>query len=193
MESKSSAADQSVSNLPVGNSLFAKSNHATLEALLKSQPLRTCVPPAPDLHSDVNMGTKPGSPAKGHPHYNSWDPFQEGRDSSSVLIPQYAANKPKTEASLVSPRPRLICDYLGKCSVDSKVRYPARRGSETFAQRINPESVLSESNDLNYPPSERRQGHASKSFCVQGSNVVWSSSALSENGELELQICASLS
>ncbi|KAF6767982.1 hypothetical protein AHF37_04885 [Paragonimus kellicotti] len=42
---------------PVGDDSWNKSSHATLEALLKSQPSPS-VPPAPDLRSDLNTGSQ---------------------------------------------------------------------------------------------------------------------------------------
>ncbi|THD22685.1 hypothetical protein D915_006701 [Fasciola hepatica] len=175
------AVDQTDPSLPSDS--FAKSNHATLEALLKSQPLRTCVPPAPDLQSGINMATKTGPSPKIHSHFNSWDPRQQRNGSNPILIPQYTANKPKTEAIRISPRSRLICDYLGKCPGDSNTRYPPIQKSEADFSQQNSDSVRSESTDWDYPSNERRASHVSKSFRIQGSNVVWSSSPLSENGE----------
>ncbi|KAF7232532.1 hypothetical protein EG68_06025 [Paragonimus skrjabini miyazakii] len=112
---------------PVGDDSWNKSSHATLEALLKSQPSPS-VPPAPDLRSDLSTGTQ-------RENYRAVRNFTNNvnlqrRSSLPITKPDCNPFSEKVcfsttygnllkDAHIKTPsKSRLICEYLEKRAAD---------------------------------------------------------------------------
>ncbi|KAF5403648.1 hypothetical protein PHET_02400 [Paragonimus heterotremus] len=96
---------------PVGDDSWNKSNHATLEALLKSQPSPS-VPPAPDLRSDLSTGTQRENYRAVRNFTNSVN--LQRRSSLPITKPDCNPFSEKDAHNKAPSKSRLICEYLEK-------------------------------------------------------------------------------